>query len=151
MFNYCYYFFFAMADTRVCRLCKTKISKQRAVALFSSSGFKQRWAPRISVLLEVPEPSPADLLPSHICEKCRTKVVSLEKAVADLTSFKKLARSSLEGRGVKRTKETSGNIGVSPDTIRQRPPSKLSKKRLTFESKIEIHSSITSLYKFSFT
>ena len=57
-----------MADIRVCRLCKTKINKQVAVALFSSSGSKQRWAPRISVLLDVPEPSPDDLLPAHMWE-----------------------------------------------------------------------------------
>lgn len=124
-----------MADIRVCRLCKTRIDKQVAVALFSSNDSKQRWAPRISVLLDVPEPSPADMLPAHICGKCRTRIVSLEKALSDLAMFKQLARASLDGRGVKRTRDTSGSVGVSPDTIRQRPPSKLSKKKLTFESK----------------
>ena len=35
-------------------------NKKRAVSLFSSSGVEQKLAPRISKLLEVPEPTPSD-------------------------------------------------------------------------------------------
>ena len=121
-----------MADVRACRLCKAITSTKRAISLFSSSGVKGRLAARISTLLDVPEPTPGDLFSSHICEKCRSKITFLEKTVAELARFKDMARSSLENRGKKRVKETSGKVGVTPDTARQRPPSKLSRKRLSF-------------------
>ena len=38
----------------------------------------------------------------------------------------------LESRSLKRTKETSGEVGVSPDTTRQRPCSKQARRKLTF-------------------
>ena len=39
---------------------------------------------------------------------------------------------------VKRSKSTSSNVGVSPDTMRLRPKSKLPRKRLYFEVSIEL-------------
>ena len=105
------------------------------MSLFSTSGVKQGWASRINILLEVPEPAPDDQFSAHICEKCKLKISSLEKAAADLARFRALAKSSLEIRGLKRTKETGGDIGVSPSTFRQRPPSKLARKKLDFASK----------------
>ena len=59
----------------------------------------------------------------------------MEKATVELAAFKKLAASALERRGTKRVKETSGEVGVSPNTARLRPRSKLARKKLTFESK----------------
>ena len=86
-----------MADIRVCRLCKTKINKQVAVALFSSRG---------GLLESVSSwmfQSPHQMTCSQLtCGKCRTRIVSLEKAFSDLAMFRQLARSSLEGRGVKK-------------------------------------------------
>ena len=122
-------------DTRVCRLCRITVDKKRSVALFSGSGLREKLAVRISQLLDIPEPTPADSFPSIICRKCNVQIPALEKAMADLDRLKTLARSSLEGRGMKRAKETSGGVEVSPDTIRQRPRSKHARKKLTFECK----------------
>ena len=127
-------FFFGMAD-RVCRLCKAVHKVHRTVSLFSKSGIRQKWASRICALLEVPVDI-QDGLPEHICDNCRNRVVSLEKAAADLAAFKHLARSSYDNRGVlKRTKNTSDEVGVSPDTVRERPRPKAARKRLHFGSK----------------
>ena len=125
-----------MESSRVCRLCSATIDSKRALSLFSTTGQRQKLASRISKLLDIPEPIPSDTLPSIICWKCNQRISTLEKALAELDRMKALARSSLEGRGMKRVKETSGAIGVSPDTLRQRPPAKLSRKKLMFESKL---------------
>ena len=61
---------------------------KKAVALFSTSGVQQRWAVRISTLLDIPEPTKDDQFPSHICDKCRAKISFLEKATAELSRFK---------------------------------------------------------------
>ena len=54
---------------------------------------------------------------------------SLEKAVKDLVAFKAMARCYLDRiTGFKRTKDTSGDVGVSPDTISDRPGSKVAKR-----------------------
>ena len=133
-----------MADMKACRLCKKAMSSKRAVSLYSSRGISQQLAGRISKLLGVPKPVPDDQLPSCICQGCQSKISFLEKAVTELSRFKTLARSSLvqgsisesplESRALKRTKETGGEFGVSPDTARQRPPSKQARKRLSFGS-----------------
>ena len=70
--------------------------------------------------------------------------MSLEKTPADMEAFKQLAscfRSSQERvQGpLKRPKFTSSDIRVSQDTARERPRSKLSKKRSEFNS--ELHTS----------
>lgn len=125
-----------METNRVCRLCGTVVDSKRAVALFKGPGVRQNLPSRISKLIDIPEPAPDDLLPPTICEKCKGLISSLEKALVDLNRLKDIAaRSLLKTRGMKRTKETSGEVGVSPDTIRQRPRSKQARKRLTFESK----------------
>ena len=55
---------------------------RKAVALFSTSGVQQRWAVRISSLLDIPEPAKDDQFSLHICDKCMTKISFLEKATA---------------------------------------------------------------------
>ena len=108
-------------------------------------GIKQQLAGRISKLLGVPQPAPDDQSPSFICESFQSKISFLEKAATELSRFKTLARCSLvqhgsigesplESRNLKRTKETSREFGVSPDTARQRPQSKQARKRLSFGS-----------------
>ena len=51
---------------------------------------------------------------------CQTRLVSLEKAVLDIKSFRDLAEHSSEALSgpFKRTKVTNSDIGVSPDTAR---------------------------------
>ena len=106
----------------------------KSASFFSTTGIQQRWASRVEDLLGVPV-SNNDGLPVYMCYKCKYRLVSLEKAAADLREFKQLAscsRSALERvRGpLKRTKSTSSATGVSPDTARERPKSKLFRKRL---------------------
>ena len=83
--------------------------------LFTSAGIQKRWAPRISLLLDIPVEQ--EKLSSQICLRCANRVESLEKAVKYLVAFSfRLNRFT----GLKRTKETSGDVGVSPDTISDR-------------------------------
>ena len=107
--------------------------------LFTPTALEQKWASRVTALLAVPVEK-GDGLPSCICRKCKARVEVLEKSAADLASFKQMAecsRSTLGPLGpLKRTKVTSGEVGVSPDTVRQRPSSKLSRKRLDFDGEL---------------
>ncbi len=42
------------SDTKVCRLCRCVVESTKTAHLFSSTGVERRWAPRISLLLDVP-------------------------------------------------------------------------------------------------
>ena len=114
-----------------CRLCRSLVPRTKTVHLFTCAGIQKGWAPRISLLLGIAVEK-QDKLSSQICTRCANRVESLEKAVKDLVAFKAMARCSLERvTGFKRAKATSGDVGVSPDTIRDRPGSK-DAKRLAF-------------------
>ena len=70
---------------------------------------------------------------THVCSKCMAKVVALVKAMVDLAELKRSAVSGMQQvqRSLKRTKETTGDVGVSPNTQRARPRSKIP-RRLNF-------------------
>ena len=74
--------------------------------------------------------------PVGVCSRCMTRFVSLEKSSIDLAAFKRAAMSGFEHAqmSLKRTKETASQMGASPDTIRERPRSKVA-RRLPFSSK----------------
>jgi hypothetical protein len=82
----------------------------------------------------------ADGLPEHICRKCKRKLERLEKAAEELESFRSAAKNTfstlaLKRNELKRTKETSSSVGVSPDTLKSRPPAKkLTRRHLEFEN-----------------
>ena len=109
------------------------------LSLFTNSAVSQNLAGRISELLDVCIDRDDDL-PGHniICKKCKRRFDGLEKAGTDLENFRVQARESrkslLSEGSLKRRKESSGNIGVSPDTLRERPSSKrhLSRRQLDF-------------------
>lgn len=137
----------------VCRLCASIIPRVRATSLFTPTGLLHRWPQRIAALLDV-EISNKEEMPGHMCGRCKTRVQQLERAGTDLNLFKEMAKQSLEkamARASKRPKCTSDNIGVSPDTERLRPRSKISRKRLDFDGKrrivITIHCMISDLYR----
>ena len=126
-----------MASTRLCRLCQTEAFTKNSTPLFGTKAVKQRLASRISDLLEVTVDA-NDGLPQYVCEKCKRRVEALERSAEDLRLFKITARESytnlLVRGGLKRTKGSSGVTGVSPDTLRMRPPPKrLSQRQLNFE------------------
>ena len=79
-----------------------------------------------------------DGLPLHACDRCKWQLEGLEGALRDLEDFKKLAAESystlLRKTNLKRPKESSGTVGVSPGTLKARPPSKRPSRRLDFES-----------------
>ena len=57
-----------------------------------------------------------------MCYKCTRRLSLLEKAIEDRKAFRELAIiSSLNAQMKKRTRVTSTDIGVSPDTVRLRP------------------------------
>ena len=93
---------------------------------------------RISTLLKVAVDEDEWISP-YVCNNsmCTPRLENLEKANADLQAFRELAQCSLEAQTnpMKRTRVTSGEVGVSPDTARARPSSKLSRKKLTYECK----------------
>ena len=73
------YYDIAMA-VRLCRLCGTTVlSFKHAVSLFSSMAVKQQLPSRIENLLDV-KIAGNDGLPQHICEKCKRRVETLERA-----------------------------------------------------------------------
>ena len=86
------------------------------------------WVSRISGLLNVVVEL-EDKIQHYMCPKCKRQLVSLENAVEDLVNFRELAKQSqstlkLRRGPLKRTKESSSDVGVSPDIIKARPPVK---------------------------
>ena len=112
----------AVEITHECRLCRTVVPTKRSTSLFSPLGLQQKWASRIEHLLDVSAAN-NDGLPAYMCDKCKRRLVYLEKAAEDLSDFREQARKSrrftVVSRGqLKRTKDTCGSV-VSPDTAPQ--------------------------------
>ena len=151
---YCLLTTLAMATRScLCRLCQSSVSSAHAVCLFGPTATKQNLTIRISDLLDVPI-AVNDGYPEHICEKCKRRLERLEKAAEDLENFRSQASSSYNKLGtcrrgeLKRTKETSSSVGISPDTAKSRPPSKrrLTQRRLDFtQSKKQILNIINNI------
>ena len=120
----------------LCRLCRETAPSKRCVSLFSQISSKQKWGERITSLLQVPV-CKNDSLSPHLCSLCKNRILALERAASDLIAFKALAKASYARGPLKRTEETSGDVGVSPNTLRERPPTKLA-KRLNFQSKTTV-------------
>ena len=122
------------AESRTCRLCWEQVAENRVTHLFTRKSVERGWATRITALLEVPI-SQQDNLPPYVCNKCISRVSALEKATVDLAAFKRSVRTVMQEahQSLKRTKETTGSVGVSPDTLRCRPRSKMA-RRLDFTS-----------------
>lgn len=129
-----------MTTSLQCRLCMATVSIKNSVALFSPVAVSQKLAARVASLLETTVDA-NDRLPHHLCKPCKRRFDTLEKAAEDLKSFRTEAsecRRSLLARSVsgKRTKESSGSIGISPDTMKERPHPKrhqvLSRRQLDF-------------------
>ena len=110
----------AMSSGRTCRLCCSVISSHQYVCLLTASSIHNKWPARIQDILEV-SVSTDDGLPQHIYSVCKKRLEVLEQAALDLVDFQRQARdafASLSKRPPKHTKETSGSVGVSPDTAR---------------------------------
>ena len=118
----------SVANTNLCRLCRVVVPTNRSISLFSHRGVQQRLPTRIASLLDVTI-ARDDGLPQYICEKCKRRLESLEKAAEDLEAFREQAKAcqrtlSIPAVGpLKRTKESSGAF-TSPDTAKARSPAK---------------------------
>ena len=109
-------------DSFLCRLCRASIASGSDVCLFSQTVVRQNLPGRITDLLDVPIAA-KDGLPQHICNKCKRKLERLEKAAEELEDFRTQASSNhtilaSTRRELKRIKETSASVGVSPDTAK---------------------------------
>jgi len=109
-----------------CRICLSAIESKHSTALFTAAGLSQEWPSRIGELLCV-EIVKGDGLPNHICRSCKGRVISIEGKLQSLRalaqeSFRKLQDKRSSDR--KRSKDTSGGLGVSPNTANVRPPAK---------------------------
>ena len=126
-------------SSKVCRLCGSTTADKRCTSLFTSTGLQHAWASRINRILRV-EVATDDGLPKQICRACKTRLEALERAEEDRAAFTDMAKKSYRAlvassRPIKRTKVSSGDVGISPDTATARPPAKkLSSRRLDFGS-----------------
>ena len=113
----------AMASlNRTCGLCRADIAVKHAIHINGD------WVSRISGLLNVVVEL-EDKIQHYMCPKCKRWLVSLENAAEDLVNFCELAKQcqstlKLWCGPLKHTKESSSNVGVSPDIIKARPPVK---------------------------
>ena len=119
-----------MASSCECRICLCTVQSCHSTALFSASSLHLDWPQRIHKLLDVDVLSEPGL-PSHICKMCKGKFVSLEEKLRKMQilaqeSMMKLKERQTGSGGRKRTKDTSGEVGVSPHTQRVRPQAKRS-------------------------
>ena len=101
-----------MASTNVCRL-----DSRSFVNLFTAIGLKNKWASRISALLEVAVDED-QVLTSHVCTKCTLGLVALENTCLQTAGFELLDCTELK---LKRPQVTGGEVGVLSDTVRARP------------------------------
>ena len=106
--------------------------------LFTAQGLSKNWPSRIASVLDISVAEEHGVSP-HVCSMCIRRVAALERSAADLQAFKTLAKNSLESQQsrsrLKRTRGTGGVVGISPDTARARPSSKLSRRQLIFQCK----------------
>ena len=105
----------------------------------TTTALKNKWISRIEQLLGVSVDPEAEIS-GYMCQMCKQRIVRLEDALTDLSAFTKMVEESEQalmrvGGSVKRTKQTSGDVGVSPCTARMRPSSKRSRKQLLFSCK----------------
>ena len=122
-----------MASVNVCRLC-TFVDK--TINLFSRAGMRNEWSSMISAMLDITIEDDERVSP-YVCYKCTRRLSLLEKAIENRKAFRELAISSFNAQMKKRTRVTSADIGISPDTVRLRPSAKLSRKRLVFECRYD--------------
>ena len=131
--------FAAMPATVLCRLCVTEQDKKHACSLISNNAVKERLSQRMGLLLGINIDLETEFS-TYVCRPCKQQFDHIERALAKLEKFKAMAKRSnglFESRRSKRTKQCSGNIGVSPEILRIRPASKrqpLARRQLDFVS-----------------
>lgn len=100
--------------------------------LFSTKASRNGWADRIAAVLCISVAACNSLSP-YACKMCIRRIEFLEKAADDLSAFRELAQHSYEAQlnGVAQSlKRTRGDTAISPETVIQKPSSKLARRRL---------------------
>ena len=114
--------------TSLCRLCGNEEDKKHMLSLKSRSAMEEGLPQRMSHLLGIDFCINLHKFPTSVCRSCKRQFDHIEKALTKLETFKAMARRSMaffETRScLKRTKQCSGTIGVSPEMLRVRPASK---------------------------
>lgn len=128
-----------MSDLHCCRFCLETIPSKHAINLFSKNSNSVNLSGRMSDLIKLPV-LPTDGLSPYTCRLCRDRLLTIERKLVEAREMIKsmYQRAHLQaqtGRAtmctLKRPKETSGTVGVSPATAKNRPPSKRSALRRT--------------------
>ena len=125
-----------MASTNACRVCAGKAEHPNYTAIFSRESLKVGLPGRLSSLLGVPVLQ-NDSCPERICRLCMRKFTSVETNIKLLQQSAQTSYHQFTGgsSGRKRTKDTSGNVGVSPHTRHAQPPAKrITPSRLFLQS-----------------
>ena len=114
-----------MASTTTCRVCAGKAKRPHYTAIFSKENLQAGLPGRLSSMLGVPVVQ-NDSYPQRICEACMRKFTSVETSIKQLqTTAQTTYHKFTDGPpSRKRTKDTSGTVGVSPHTQHARPPAK---------------------------
>ena len=123
---------FSVKKTICCRFCRSLVPPNTTMHLFTNIAVQKNWPSHITKLLEVTVERQQQFS-NYTCFTCSSKIEILERALKELQAFRVMTRCSYDRvQGLlKRVKQTSG-VGVSPDTTRARPQSKLSRRRLTY-------------------
>ena len=128
-----------IATTKPCCLCSNTVDAKTTVQLFSATGYRNKWASRITALLLV-QGDETDFLPSTVCARCAYRYIIWTLWKRQLQIFRELAQRCMSTHQLygplKHTRVTSSDTGVSPDTARVRPTSKLTRKKLVFSCKL---------------
>ena len=117
-----------MSDLRCCRFCYEAVTSNHAINLFSQKSNLVNLSSRLSELLQLPV-SLSDGLSPYTCRLCRDRLLNLKRKLANTRDtirgiYEHASRESQSQLSKKRTKETSGNFGVSPSTAKNQPPRK---------------------------
>ena len=79
----------------LCCLCRDSVFAKHALAIFTPFAVQQKFTSRIDDLLHV-EVLPNNGLHQRICEKCKCRLQTLEKAAEDSKNFCSQASASYE-------------------------------------------------------
>ena len=133
----------SVKKTICCRFCRSLVPPNKTVHVFTNIAVLKNWPSHITKLLEVTVERQQQFS-NYTCITCSSKIEILERALKELQAFRVMTRCSYDRvQGLlKRVKQISG-VGVSPDTTRARPQSKLSRRRTYCKHAVLKHLSLS--------
>ena len=113
----------------VCRKCSAR-AESLEKSLTDLTAFKAMARSSLEIVLGSPEERGEEMEVERDSSGVAGRVVEIRGS----TGGRQLIPRQVQGP-LKRTKETSGSVGVSPDTVRDRPHSKTARRRLEYSCK----------------